>query len=286
MRRLNQKPRDELQLVRNGLIQHIFYCKITTHPELQMFCRALNFDADYWEPGLGCCVARGAQLSGLSRIPASLAKGFGRVFCFGIFFFFLNHFESLPELLKKPTKLKQHISAVENIAFPLEKWSAAVFQNTCCFQGREMPVFWLTFWWAPQVVLAFLWDERFIWPSRKHRRLLGWQESFQPGLLQVEQSLGLGWWPVWRSLTETSSLGESWRNSLGDERSTAYTALLACGSCGWLGCCWRVFLGTRLQANYLIWENVLQPWRWPVRFIGSSSLECRVWRWGDRCRNV
>lgn len=46
MMRLNQKPRDELQLVRNGLIQHICYCKITTRPELQMFCKALNFDAD------------------------------------------------------------------------------------------------------------------------------------------------------------------------------------------------------------------------------------------------
>lgn len=58
-----------------------------------MVCRTLNVDADYWKPGLGYVVPRGAQLSVFSLVPAHLAKEF--------FEFFWNHFESLSKLLKK-----------------------------------------------------------------------------------------------------------------------------------------------------------------------------------------
>ena len=93
MRRLNQKPRDELQLVRNFLVQHIFCCKITTHPKLKISCRTPVSDADYWKPGLDCCVPRVVQPSVLSQVPSTPGKS--------VFWVFWSRLESLLELLKK-----------------------------------------------------------------------------------------------------------------------------------------------------------------------------------------
>lgn len=64
MRTLNQKPADQLRLVRSFLMQHIFYCKIITRPELQVLCRTLHFAADYQKPGLCCWVPRCRSLAG------------------------------------------------------------------------------------------------------------------------------------------------------------------------------------------------------------------------------
>lgn len=126
MMRLNQKRRDELQLVRNFLIQHIFYCKITTHPELQTFCRTLNFDTDYWKPGLGCCVPRGAQLSVLSQYTwQKVSLSFLETFW--ISFRTLKNIEIYQCCGK-------HLSTQK-------KRNAEVFQVTSCSQSRKMPIF-------------------------------------------------------------------------------------------------------------------------------------------------
>lgn len=88
-----------------------------------MVCRILNFDADYWKPGLLSFVPRGAQLSAFSLVPPHLAKGFTE--------FFWNHFEPLSELLKK-WKRKEKLLLWKTSFFHVKKQDVKVIQDTSC----------------------------------------------------------------------------------------------------------------------------------------------------------
>lgn len=195
--------RDELQLFRNFLIQHILCCKITARPELQMACRTLNFDADDWKLGLGCFAPRGAQLSVFSLVPAHLAKDF--------FEFFWNHFESLSEILKKKKrKKKRKTSSVESILFPHKKKGRCESDpEHQLFPERGGAPFLTDFLSSSPAGSCFLGDERF------NQASLGNIKSSRDGTSPFSPdfwswSKDLAWSNVLCAHPQPSSLGKFW----------------------------------------------------------------------------